>query len=108
MALALFEGRFYRHALQNFLLQFEIGGSQLHSALAQHFDEFFELDGGVSSASMGFFNRQHRHRKKYSGLPDNGGPPARRVARSQVGDQGLLMQFSQIQSLQAGRQRFAA
>ena len=69
---------------------------------------FFQLGRRLPRAAMRFLDRGDRFGKENPRLLDERGAFAGPAARQQFGHQGLLVQFGQVQRLQAGGQRLAA
>ncbi len=107
MALAFLERRLRRLALDDFLLQLQVRGGQLHGALAQHLHDLIQMDGRLPRAAMRCLNRRDGLGKENPRLPDDRHAFAGRAARQHFREQRLLVELGQVQRLQSGGQGLA-
>ena len=103
--LALFERCLRRLALDDFLFQLQVRGGQFHRALAQHFDNFIQVEGGLPHVMMSFLNRDDRLGEKSPRPPDERAAFAVRNAGQHLGHQDLFMEPGNVQRLQSGGRR---
>ena len=108
MALAFFERFLHRLALSDFLFQNQVGGGQLHRALAQHLDDLIQVDGGLPRAPMNCLHRGNRLGKESPRMLDERGAFAGHATWQHLGNQDLLMELGHVQRLQTGGQRLLA
>ena len=100
--LAFFERRLRRLALGDFLAQFQIRGGQFHRALAQHFHDLIQVNGGLPRGVINFLHAGGRLNKEIL-LDESGAFPGRQAW--QYPGERICSWSWPIQRLQPGSQR---